>query len=110
LPAWGRRPRAWVGLLMLLIAPSCLPALRGAAADARVLERRIANERVALARAFPQAHAGLPRMIFSDTPDFTAWTTGRPTAWISRAEFERLYGPGGQAGEVGLPAAESVAG
>ena len=110
LPGWARRPRAWIGLLMLMIAPSSLPALRGAASEARVLEQRIADERAALLREFPEAHAGMPRLIFSDTPDFTAWTTGRPSAWVSRAEFERLYGPEGEAAEIGLPAAEAVAG
>jgi hypothetical protein len=110
LPAWAHRPRAWIGLLVLLLAPSSLPALRGAAADARVLERRMIEERAGLERAFPDAAAGVPRMIFSDTPDFTAWTTGRPTAWISRAEFERLYGPDGEAAEIGLPPARAVAG
>jgi len=108
MPRWAHRPRAWIGLLALLIAPSCLPALRGAAAQSAVLAQRLADERAALRTAFPASRA--PRMIFSDTPDFTAWTTGRPTAWVSRGEFERLYEAGGPAAALGLPPPDRVAG
>ena len=31
--------------------------------------------------------------MFSDTPDFVAWTTGRPTLWITRNEYARLPAP-----------------
>ncbi|MBI5709370.1 MAG: hypothetical protein HZC42_03575, partial [Candidatus Eisenbacteria bacterium] len=45
---------------------------------------RLAGERAAL-----RARAG-GGLLFSDTPDFAAWTTGRPTVWLTRAEHDRL--------------------
>ena len=30
--------------------------------------------------------------MFSDTPDFVAFTTGRSVVWVTRAEYERLPG------------------
>src|SRR5439155_20770838 len=86
MPAWAQRPRAWIGLLALLVLPSSLPALKDGADQARVLARRIAAEREALARELPVAPAGArgaragklarawnrgaassPRLLFSDT-------------------------------------------
>jgi hypothetical protein len=74
--------------------------------------RRLAAERAALARDVP-AGARAPRLVFSDTPDFVAWETGRPTLWVDRAAFDRLYPPGGGAGEAarfGLPSRHEIAG
>jgi len=134
MPAWAQRPRAWNGMLVLLVLPSALPALTSAADEARVLERRLATEREAIERAFvataadssfaPLAgtikrgsiahpHAPLPRLVFSDTPDFVAWVTGVPAVWVMRDGFERLYPAAGGPGEAqrfGLPPRAQVAG
>ena len=134
MPAWAQRPRTWCGVLALLMLPSALPALTSAADEARVLERRLASEREAIEHAFAItgvadssfaagdstsmrgsiANPGTtPRLLFSDTPDYVAWVTGLPTAWVMRAEFERLYPPGGGAGDAArfnLPPRDEVAG
>ena len=74
-----------------MMLPATGPALREAATEAHLLERWLALERVGLARlaAVPDAAR---RPVFSDTPDFVAWETGRPAVWMTRPEFERLYG------------------
>ena len=134
MPAWAQRPRTWVGALALLMLPSALPALTGAADEARTLERRLTSEREAIEHAFaitgadssfasadstsmrgsianPRARS--PRLVFSDTPDYVAWVTGLPTVWVMREGFERLYPAAGGAGEAarfGLPPREDVAG
>ncbi|HYM82195.1 MAG TPA: glycosyltransferase family 39 protein [Candidatus Limnocylindria bacterium] len=89
LPDWAHRPRAWIGALALAALPSTGPALATATAQARLLERWIAQDRAQLAAL--AARGDSPRPMFSDTPDFVAWTTGRPTFWVTRAEFVRLY-------------------
>ncbi len=133
LPRVGRSS-LWVAVLVALMLPSTIPALLGEARQARALEARLARERAALAarvtpaarltrltalgleRPAPVVDAPPPRLMFSDTPDFVAWTTGRPTVWVTRAEYERLPlppppRPPGRAGgrdalsaEVRLPA------
>ncbi len=92
LPPWARRPRAWVGLLGLLALPSFAPALREERREARRLERRLVIERRALAAltARAQGDRGAARPMFSDTPDFVAFVTGRPVIWVTRTEFDRL--------------------
>lgn len=109
MPTWARRPRAWIGLTLLLLLPSALPALRGAASEARVLERRLASERQTLARDFPRDEPG-PRVIFSDSPDFVAWVTGRPALWTTEQAFAKLYAPNGAAADLGLPPPAEVSG
>jgi hypothetical protein len=116
---WGRIPRAgrtlgWLPLLMLLMLFATVPALRRGAREAREFAALLAVERAALAsRITPAATlprlttlgleqpAGTaptaPRLMFSDTPDFVAWTTGRPTIWVSRDEYARLPAPGADA-------------
>jgi hypothetical protein len=91
MPLWARRPRAWIGALALLMLPATGPALREGASEARLLERWLVLERTGLARIAAAPDAGR-RPVFSDTPDFVAWVTGRPAVWMSREEFERLYG------------------
>jgi hypothetical protein len=109
LPAWARRPRAWLGALALASLPATLVALRSEHDQARVLERWLAVDRAGLAeRAASPANAGRP--MFSDTPDFVAWTTGRPTLWVSREEFHRLYpGFGGATEPADASASPSAA-
>lgn len=112
LPWWGRRPRTWMGLLLLLLLPSLLPALSQEAASARASRARLGSERASLRSRFGDAQANRPakgaasspdptRLIVSDTPDFVAWTTARPVLWLTRNEWERLPGvetviPGGR--------------
>lgn len=113
---WGRLPRVgrtqgWLPLLALLMLPATVPALRQEARAAHALAARLAAERAALAPRVTPAVAlpritplGLewparsgraaPRLMFSDTPDFVAWTTGRPTVWVMQVEYAGLPGPG----------------
>jgi len=112
---WGRLPRVgrtrgWLLALALLMLPATVIALRQETREARALAIRLAAERATLApRVTPAAtlprltrfglerpveatHAA-PRLMFSDTPDFVAWTTGRPTVWVTRDEYARLPEP-----------------
>ncbi|HET7224835.1 MAG TPA: hypothetical protein VFK69_03885, partial [Candidatus Eisenbacteria bacterium] len=64
----------------------------------RALRARLERERAAL--------AALPAVapMFSDTPDFVAWTTRRPTVWVSRAQYQALPAcAGGTAAAAALP-------
>jgi len=90
LPSWAHRPRAWIGALVLLMLPVTAPALREASSEARLLERWLASERAGLPR-LERAPGAARRPVFSDTPDFVAWETGRPAIWITREEFDALY-------------------
>jgi hypothetical protein len=89
LPRWAHRPRVWLTLLLLAALPAGAVELYQQEAQARGLERRLAEERAALA-AVAAAPGTPPRPMFSDTPDFVAWTTRRPAVWLTRAELERL--------------------
>jgi hypothetical protein len=113
---WGRIPRigrtpGWPLVLTLLMLFATVPALQRGAREAREFAALLAAERAALAsRVTPAATLprltplGLerpsgvastaPRLMFSDTPDFVAWTTGRPTVWVSHDEYTRLPAPG----------------
>lgn len=104
MPIWARRPRAWIGALALLMLPATGPALREGVAEARLLERWLARERMGLARlaAVPEAAR---RPVFSDTPDFVAWETGRPAIWMLREEYQRLYAGPAARRPLGLPEA-----
>jgi hypothetical protein len=105
LPTWAHRPRAWVGALALLMLPVTGPTLRETAAEARLLERWLALERAGLPR-LAAAPDGARRPVFSDTPDFVAWETGRPAIWMLREEYEALYrGAGAASRPRDLPAA-----
>jgi len=97
LPPWARRPRAWIGLLVLVLLPATAPAAREEAAEAAHARTVLAGERAAIARwsAALAAAEGRPsaapdHVLFSDTPDLVAWTTGRPTVWLVPAELGRL--------------------
>lgn len=93
LPSWAHRPRAWLLLGLLLALPAGAIEMKEQAAQARALEVWLARDRVALAAA-RRAPGDAPRLMFSDTPDFVAWTTGRPTVWLTREEFDSLFGSG----------------
>lgn len=90
LPHWAHRPRAWLGALALLALPAAILALRSEHQQARLLERWLALDRRLLASRVERP-GDAQRPMFSDTPDFVAWTTGRPTLWVTREEFRRLY-------------------
>ncbi len=105
LPWWMHRPRAWIGALALVAIPAAGPALRDEASRSARDRAILASERAALAkwdRAIEAEGAWEPgpaaRLVFSDTPDFVAWTTGRPVVWIAPEDLPRLPaepGPGG---------------
>jgi hypothetical protein len=101
LPEWARGPRVWMVALALLALPSVVPAVREAEREARVLERRLAFERASLA---PLAAGGARpfALLFSDLPDFAAWTANRPVVWVTRREFGWLPAPG-EPNPGGLP-------
>jgi len=98
LPWWMHRPRAWIGLLLLVMIPATGPAMREEAEQARSAERLLADERAAIAAwaarlgPAPADSAAGPaaRLLFSDTPDLVAWTTGRSTVWLSHEQLARL--------------------
>jgi uncharacterized membrane protein YhaH (DUF805 family) len=124
MPDWGRRDRLWIGLLILITVPVSFPAARAAGQEARLLEVRLAAERRALKAEFesfgrdsflgpdiPHRYVP-PPVLFSDSPDFVAWTTGLPTFWSSREAFAELYPPEGPglAPQFGLPPRDQVEG
>ncbi|HTR96940.1 MAG TPA: hypothetical protein VMH61_03475 [Candidatus Acidoferrales bacterium] len=88
LPAWGRRPRTWIGLLVLLALPSSGPALHDGWREGVAARARLADERAGLVHAAASHRANA--LAFSDTPDFLAWTLDRPAVWVSRAEYLAL--------------------
>jgi hypothetical protein len=94
LPMWAHRPRAWLGVLAMLALPWTATEMKEQARQARALERWLAADRAALASAH-RNRGNDRRLMFSDTPDFVAWTTERPTVWLTLDEFERLYGAAG---------------
>jgi hypothetical protein len=89
LPRWGRRPRTWMTLLFMLSAPTTGMALHDAWREGREARTRLSEERIGLAVRFSEA-ARRPAMVFTDTPDFVAWTTGRAAVWVSREEYLAL--------------------
>jgi hypothetical protein len=92
---WARRPRAWLLFLALIAVPSAAIELKEQAALARSLERWLVFDRRALAGAHATTEER-SRLMFSDTPDFVAWTTGRPTVWLTRAELASVFRPGAE--------------
>ena len=91
LPNWAHRPRAWIGALAMVALPSAGLELRADEHEARLCERWLAHDRASLA-SFSVAPGAPARVMFSDTPDFVAWTTRRPTIWVMRDELARIYG------------------
>jgi hypothetical protein len=95
LPPWAHRPRAWLGILAMLALPSAGIELQEQTREARSIERWLRIDRSALA-GVARTPENATRPMFSDTPDFVAWTTERPTVWLMRADFDRLFAPGAQ--------------
>ena len=103
-------PRRWVAALGLVAALSSVPALLRVAREGRLAATLLAAERSGLESAAAEAKG--PRLMFSDRPDFVAWTTGRATLWMEREEYQRLYPPDGAADTLrryGLPAGRDPA-
>lgn len=92
LPAWVRAPRVWITLLALLALPPAAAAWIAAGRDAPAARSALDAERAALAdRADRTKDAGVRvQPMFSDTPDFAAWTTGRSVVWLTREEYSAL--------------------
>lgn len=88
LPPWAHRPRAWLGALVVLLALTALPALETGRREGAAARGRLAAERRALATLPPAGPRPAP--VFTDTPDFLAWTLRRPAVWVTRAEYEAL--------------------
>jgi hypothetical protein len=91
----------WIAALALLASPAVVPALREGEREARAAERRLAFEEAAVA-PLGAAVAERGALLFSDRPDFAAWTANRPVVWITREEFARLPGEG-EPNPLGLP-------
>ncbi len=89
-PGWMRRPRAWIGLLLLAMLPSTLPQLHDGWRGAAELRTRLARERAGLAERFGGAGARATGVVYSDTPDFVAWTLRRPAVWLTEPEYREL--------------------
>lgn len=97
MPAWAHRPRAWIGMLVLILLPAAAPAAREEAIEASHARIVLAAERTAidrwtaaLAASERGSRAAGDEVLFSDTPDLVAWTTGRPTVWLVPEEMIRL--------------------
>ena len=89
--AWGsgatRVRQARIALLALLL-PFTLGTAWVEARQSAALRDWLETERAALASR--SAPALRHRLLFSDTPDFAAWTTGRPTIAITREAYLAL--------------------
>jgi hypothetical protein len=85
LPLWAHRPRTWMALLAMTALPSVVMELREQVRETRLIVRWVQIDRTGLAST-PRSR----QFMFSDTPSFVAWQTGRPTIWVTRDEFERL--------------------
>lgn len=87
-PSWARRDRLWLGALLLVVLPSAGPAIHDGWSEGALARQRLAAERSALDARAVSARA--QRLVYSDTPDFVAWTLRVPTVWVSAAEYTRL--------------------
>jgi hypothetical protein len=86
----ARPARVWVPALALLLAVSILPTLHRATTEGRQEAALLADERrglTTLAAATPPSS----QLVFTDRPDFVAWTIGRPAVYVSREEYLALY-------------------
>lgn len=90
LPRWAQTPRTWLGVLLLLTLPSAGPALHEAWREAREARQRLRSETAALTALASRVEGGAARVIFTDTPDFVAWTTRRAAVWQTGEEYARL--------------------
>lgn len=99
------RPRRWLPSLATLALVATTPALWRAWDEGRRTAVLLAADRRGLSSL---ARTSEQPLLFSDRPDFVAWTTGRPTLYVTREEYEELYPASGPVvGErpYGLPPA-----
>ena len=95
LPPWRGRIPAWPLLPVLLMLLSALPAARTAHQEGARVRHLLDTDRALVLSA--QAHAPAPApgappvLMFSDRPDFLAWTTGRPVLWMTGEQYDALY-------------------
>jgi hypothetical protein len=91
MPPWARRPRAWIGALLLIIAPTVAPFARDQVTEARAHRDVLEQDRLAAAASAAGRPRGTaPCLAFSDRPDFFAWSTGCSVVWVTREEYLRL--------------------
>ena len=90
LPAWVRPPRVWLGVLVALLALTALPALFAGWREGEAARTRLGEERAGLATLPTEVPGASP--VYTDTPDFVAWTLQRPALWVTRSEYEALPG------------------
>ncbi len=88
LPSWLRRDRLWMSALALLLSLSAGPALHDGWREGDIDRGRLAREREAL--HVNESHMRAQGLVFTDTPDFVAWTIAVPAVWIAAAEYARL--------------------
>ena len=93
LPKWAHHPRVWLAVVALLALPAVVPAVLEAEREARALERRLAFERASIASLAAGAASGRT-LLFSDLPDFAAWTANHSVVWVTREEFGWLPAQG----------------
>lgn len=98
--------RVWAAVAIVLALTSAMPAVMVAMYEGRMGHQLLATERSALGPLRPDARVRPPEPMFSDRPDFVAWTTARPTFWVTELEYDALYPPDASAVErpAGLPA------
>lgn len=101
LPAFLQKPRVWLSIVMALLLITLVPALITAQRDGAQARERLRYEReaidnvwlgISLENDYDQRGANYsPRSrAWSDTPDFVAWTTLRPTIWVTASEYSTL--------------------
>lgn len=83
--------RTWAAIAIGLAVASAVPALMVARHEGRMSRELLASERAALGAVRADARVTPPEPMFSDRPDFVAWTTGRPAFWVTEEEFDVLY-------------------
>lgn len=83
--------RTWAVIAIVLAFASAVPALMVAMHEGRAARELLASERAALAPLRADARVTPPEPMFSDRPDFVAWTTARPTFWVTEQEHDALY-------------------
>jgi hypothetical protein len=93
LPEAARRPAVWLASLAVLALPATVPAVIQAEREARTLERRLGFEEAAV-EPLGAGVAAQHSLLFSDRPDFAAWTADRPVVWVTREEYGALPDPG----------------
>ncbi len=103
---WRLPAGTWVPALLALSLAAAWPGVRTARTEAPLERALLRDERAALAGLAAPPAAAPPAPLFSDRPDFVAWTTGRPAIVASPERYVALYPLDGRAvaRPPGLPA------